>query len=309
MSVLYHSTASYEWKVSDSPNNKWLESKDFTLPDNIDMKFKICLKLLEPKTFFWRKAQIRVKKQASIGLGRADIIIQVDKVSSRQTMIHWGDYSDIFNFRGTFKQGVSIICEIHWYGLDDAYENDEIAFAASIQPNSMKNYLLSTELSDVMITINGDELPAHKLVLGSHSTVFSKMFNTDMKEANENCICLDRFDLDIIKQVLMFMYTGKIQTENDINVILKILSCAEMYQIKKLTTFCQYKLIQNFKEENVIEILVDTDNYDLIRLNQRALEFLVDNKANISFSKTIEQINNSKVLKNFVRNELGMRKN
>ncbi|XP_074113668.1 kelch-like protein 6 [Cotesia typhae] len=302
----YYSTILYEWEVSGFSYNKWLESENFTLPDNIDIKFKICLKLLDSKNFFLRKAQIRVKKEASIGLGRADIIIQVDKSSGRQTMIHWGDYSDIFNFEGTFKKEILIICEIHWYGLDDAHEDDEIAFAASIQPNSIENYLLSTELSDVVITVNGDELPAHKLVLASHSTVFNKMLNTDMKEAKEDCICLDGFDLDIIKQVLMFMYTRRIQTENDIDVILKILSCAEMYHIKKLTTFCQYKLIQNFNGENIIEILVDTDKYDLLRFNARALEFLVDNKASISFSETIEQIHNSKVLKHFVRNEIGM---
>ncbi|XP_008553467.1 speckle-type POZ protein-like [Microplitis demolitor] len=169
--------------------------------------------------------------------------------------------------------------------------------------NNNKNY----QLSDVVVKVENDEFPAHKLVLASHSPVFRRMFNTDMKEAKENCVNFINFETEVIKEVLKFMYTGKVEAEDDTELVLSVLACANMYQIDKLKIFCECKLIEHINVDNVINLLVKTDNYDVPKLKERAIKFLVNNKANISFDDAINQVSNSKIIRDFFINQMGMK--
>ncbi|XP_053596398.1 TD and POZ domain-containing protein 2 [Microplitis demolitor] len=216
-----------------------------------------------------------------------------------RTIKNWENHN-VVEFFSHFSNPINnITCEI----LMDRIDFDEIdeSTLSSSSVHRVDNYLLSSLLSDVVIKIkdNKDQLPAHKLILASHSSVFERMLNTDMREAKENCICFDGFDIDTIKEVLKFMYTGQIEAENDSEVLLKVLTCAQMYQIEKLKIYCEYKLIKSLSVKNVIKILIETDNFDVPKLNEKALLYINLNKTRLSFADAAKELNNSKVLLKF----------
>ncbi|KAH0557615.1 hypothetical protein KQX54_009231 [Cotesia glomerata] len=135
------------------------------------------------------------------------------------------------------------------------------------------------------------------------------MFNTDMKEANENCFRFGEFDMATVKEVLEFMYTGKITPCDDIDLIFQILACANMYRIKNLQTYCEYRLILHLNIDNIIKILVTIENLELPELSEKAKLYLECNSARISLVDVLNEWNNSQILLDFLAKKTGMKIN
>ncbi|XP_057325888.1 uncharacterized protein LOC130667959 [Microplitis mediator] len=293
----------YTWKIpSPRYQYEWMSSEFFTLPNYDKIFFSIYFKKLDNNNH-----KILLKKNGIFDPTEANVIIKLSSETKTQTIKNWKN-QDVVKFNFNFSYAVvSITCEI----LMDRIDFDEIdeETLSSTSVHSVDDYLLSSLWSDVIIKIkdNTDQLPAHKLILASHSSVFETMLKTDMREAKENCICFDEFDIDTIKEVLKFMYTGKIEAENDSDVLVKVLACAQMYQIEKLKTYCEYNLIKSLSVINVIKILIETDNFDVPKLNEKALLYMTLNKNRISFADAVKELNNSKVLFNFFAQQTEMK--
>lgn len=63
--------------------------------------------------------------------------------------------------------------------------------------------------SDVVIDVNGTEIPAHKAFLSAQSPVFRAMFiQKDTLEAQENRVKIADVDIGCMRELLRFIYTG-----------------------------------------------------------------------------------------------------
>lgn len=89
---------------------------------------------------------------------------------------------------------------------------------------------------DVILRLEGQEFFAHKLILASCSDYFYAMFNGNMKESKEKVIDLNGVDVEIMKLVLNFIYTGSIPLSNE-NVE-HVLQAANLMLIKSLKDVC-----------------------------------------------------------------------
>ncbi|CAG5092973.1 Similar to rdx: Protein roadkill (Drosophila melanogaster) [Cotesia congregata] len=149
---------------------------------------------------------------------------------------------------------VPITCTIIWNGfVDDLYYSNVCTH--------MKRLYDNKEFSDMVIKIRDDEFPAHKILISALSHVFHTMLTTDMKESKENSITFsDTTDTDVIKELLLFVYKGKMdKAETDAELALKLCNFAHMYQINKLKTTCEYILIKSLTNENASTILTEDD--------------------------------------------------
>ena len=69
------------------------------------------------------------------------------------------------------------------------------------------------EFTDVVFIVDGERVPAHKLILASQSEYFRAMLYGEMKEASQEDIPLPDIPLASFKTVLQYAYTGTLEIE------------------------------------------------------------------------------------------------
>ncbi|KAF5680539.1 hypothetical protein FDENT_8361 [Fusarium denticulatum] len=72
---------------------------------------------------------------------------------------------------------------------------------------SLKEYHNSDALSDVIVTCDGQEFKAHRVILSAHSKCFAKALTGDWKESSERKIDIKDFDPSIVEAMLRFVYS------------------------------------------------------------------------------------------------------
>ena len=68
----------------------------------------------------------------------------------------------------------------------------------------------SGKLSDVTLLVGDIELKAHKAILSTRSPVFAAMFEHDCKEKHESQVTISDVHVDVLKELLLFIYTGNV---------------------------------------------------------------------------------------------------
>ncbi|XP_057326399.1 uncharacterized protein LOC130668235 [Microplitis mediator] len=286
----------HKWELSsipDFPIRCWINSDYFKFPNN-EVEFR--MGFVRHSDVFYARFE---KTGALKGKWYVEFIFDECKTI---TLIDWEEFkgSDVpqtLNFLPA-----SITCIVR---LEKLFEKNEPELT-SLLPG-LDKYLFSSESSDVIVKVGSEELPANKMVLAYHSPVFAVMFNTDMTEKRANSINIKDFDVDTVKEVMRFMYSGEVEPIDDSDLLLKLLSFAHMFQVDKLKNFCEYELTECLSVDNIIKILVGIDNYDVLYLKNSALTFILENKADIPFAEAIEQVHNSKVLRDFFSSRAGMK--
>ena len=74
------------------------------------------------------------------------------------------------------------------------------------------------EFTDVVFIVDGERVPAHKLILASQSEYFRAMLYGEMKEASQEDIPLPDIPLASFKTVLQYAYTGTLEIEDQLEV-------------------------------------------------------------------------------------------
>ncbi|KAK0092475.1 hypothetical protein PV326_001333 [Microctonus aethiopoides] len=171
---------------------------------------------------------------------------------------------------------ITIRCNIMWR----AFKKPEPQILDNIC-DRFKNFLTSPDLSDVTIVIDETEIPVHKIILAAYSSVFLAMFKADMTESVNKRIVITDIEVDIMKKVIEFMYTGGIDPIPEWNALLSILEVAEKYQIMNLKELCEEKLSQNITIDNVLKILERVSLCEVPKLMETLISFMVEKKSQI----------------------------
>ena len=61
------------------------------------------------------------------------------------------------------------------------------------------------------LKIGDKKIPVHKAILASRSPVFAAMFQHDLKETKQGYVAITDLELDILEEMLKFIYTGKVE--------------------------------------------------------------------------------------------------
>lgn len=87
----------------------------------------------------------------------------------------------------------------------------------------MKSILQTGLNSDIVLEVNGVEFKVHKTLLSLHSPVFEAMFShADTKEVTEQKVIIEDVSVDAIRTLLYFIYTGDVESKNDLTLDLLI---------------------------------------------------------------------------------------
>ncbi|KAH0561620.1 hypothetical protein KQX54_018123 [Cotesia glomerata] len=178
---------------------------------------------------------------------------------------------------------LKITCEINW-------TDSEKSSLCNNPCDEVERFYNSEELCDVTIIVDQVRIPAHKVVLATHSEVFAKMLQSEMKEAKNNEINIEDLDPEIILEMLHYCYKGTLKTRNDVQIVLQVLKVADIYQIIKLKEICEYRLIMNMSTDNVLNIIDVADDHNAVNLRQEAIEFIVDHYETVFASDKFKEL-------------------
>jgi len=127
----------------------------------------------------------------------------------------------------------------------------------------------STEYSDVTLHLQGQSIPAHKMILASRAEYFRALFFGGFREASTNSIKLDPdTPLTAFMMVLRYIYTGKISLDSiSEDKILELLLLSNKYQLTSLEQSTQEYLINSVSCENVSKIIEFNNVYSNEEIN------------------------------------------
>ncbi|OXU26477.1 hypothetical protein TSAR_009240 [Trichomalopsis sarcophagae] len=208
-------------------------------------------------------------------------------------------------FNSCQPNGTLIInCEIHAIssiietsGMDtDHYASIKNQTFEKKLSDELVSLLDDEKYSDVTITIEDNEIEAHKLILAARSPVFaSLLMENDTGNNNENSSSIEITDVKpkVFRMLLRYIYTDKIDGV-DSDVAKDLLVAAIKYDVEGLRETCEEILYNSINVGNAIEILDIADQYNITELKSKASKFVAKNAPNVIQSTGYKSLERSK---------------
>ena len=113
---------------------------------------------------------------------------------------------------------------------------------------------------------------AHKAILAIRSPVFARMFMHNMQESVANAVNLPDIDPDVLKELLIYIYTT--ESPNIKKHASSLLYQAEKYQLEHLKILCERRLSYDLDVDNAARVLILADACNAEKLKQNALLYI-----------------------------------
>jgi len=157
---------------------------------------------------------------------------------------------------------------------------------------------MNEDKSDITLIIDGHRIPANRLILGLKSPVFDRMFFGDFKESNQKEIEIKDVSIDSFKVMLKWIYCQELDLneENDYLMAIDVFKLSHRFELKKLMTTIERKLIQMISIENIEVFTEFSTFYDLKQL-MKSCEHFIENNPKLFIEKDIELCFKNKLLK------------
>ena len=135
--------------------------------------------------------------------------------------------------------------------------------------------------SDFTFVIGDEEIKAHKAILSARFPYFATMMSTGMVEAQTSRVKLDDVDAEYFKQVLKYVYFGKMPRE-PIETARHILPLADRFLLPDLKDLCLRWMESGLSKDNVCETLIATDLFHCVELKKKCLKLFNQWKSSVS---------------------------
>lgn len=144
-----------------------------------------------------------------------------------------------------------------------------------ISRKQYESFLNNETYSNINIIVADEEYHVHKMILGTRSPVFSRMFVQNMKETISGFVEIKDIEPEVFFEVLRFMYTNEFKSESR-ELVFEILIVADRYEMNDLTFECENILGDSLTEQNVEGILEFAVNHNAKRLERMCVFYYID---------------------------------
>jgi len=120
---------------------------------------------------------------------------------------------------------------------------------------------------------------SHKVILSARSPVFSAMLEPHTEEAQNSQVTFDDIDMDVMREMLFYMYSGRSPALQ--HMALDLLAVSDRFQIIGLKDMCDQVLRLGLTIENVCKNLVLADMHSAHELKADAIRFIANNSTNV----------------------------
>uniref|UniRef100_A0A914PGA4 BTB domain-containing protein n=1 Tax=Panagrolaimus davidi TaxID=227884 RepID=A0A914PGA4_9BILA len=147
--------------------------------------------------------------------------------------------------------------------FDDSSDSSKLCLALWEQKNK-----------DFTISADGKEVYAHKSVLAARSPVFSRMFESGMKESKENKVTIEDFTFDIVEKAIKLCYHQSLVPYSTLEEKTKLLQFFEKYDMQPLKDVLEKYLITVLNEITVCRLTNAALLSNATKLEMKCTEFL-----------------------------------
>lgn len=143
--------------------------------------------------------------------------------------------------------------------------------------SDMSSLWENREFCDLVLIIEGQEVPVHKSILWIRCPYFRSMFSCGMTETKKSCIKLadDVVKLHAFYPVLEFIYTSQCQAiHDDIEACKEVLILANALMMEDLVALCENRLIETLDKRNVLDLLELATSYFAAHLRRACVNFI-----------------------------------
>ncbi|RWR98537.1 Kruppel-like zinc finger protein, partial [Dinothrombium tinctorium] len=136
----------------------------------------------------------------------------------------------------------------------------------------IKSTSSSSDCDIVIVSNDGSEFDAHRLVLKARSPVFKAMFEEE--ENAQSRIELFDFEAVVINDMLYFIYTDNIVEARIDKIADQLLLAADKYKLPRLKMLCEQYLASKITFEKCDYLLSLSDKCNCKRLREKVSEFM-----------------------------------
>ena len=181
------------------------------------------------------------------------------------------------------SESLTVVCDIKIKGSEvnvvtngsTSIPSPEDVTGVSKFMEEMGNIFEAGKFTDVTIVCQDRQFECHKAILAERSTVLEVMFTHNMKEKRDSKVEIQDMDPDILHEMIVFMYSGKVAGLDE--KAPDLLVAAEKYNLNDLKQMCEDNLCVNLNLENALNMLVLADLHGANNLRLIALEFIGEN--------------------------------
>ncbi|XP_052761397.1 kelch-like ECH-associated protein 1 [Mya arenaria] len=149
-------------------------------------------------------------------------------------------------------------------------------------------------LCDVILCVDGERFPAHKIVLAGSSPYLKAMFTNGMLETEQDVVEIKDFDAPTMQCLLDFMYTSTI--EITVNNVQSILQGASLFGLQQLRVLSAQFLQLQLTPSNCLGIQAFADVYMCAELERAARQFIYQNFLPVAHTEEFLQLSEEKII-------------
>merc|ERR1712096_46349 len=135
--------------------------------------------------------------------------------------------------------------------------------------------------TDFCVICNGKSFPCHKVFLVARSSVFKRMIEGNMKEAQEGTVEFENCSETIAEHFVKFFYTGLVEEEVLKENAASFLDLGEKYDLVGLKALAEHAMIANLDKDNMVSFFLAGDLFKGEKIRAAAKTFLRQNRRSL----------------------------
>ena len=163
------------------------------------------------------------------------------------------------------------------------YKADDKKYTGADKPVlAMLNEFRKEETSgfcDVVIRVEGVDMPAHRCILAANSKLFYNMFNSGMRESEEKVLKLQSVPSGAMRSLLEYFYTREITISEE--GLEELLDAANFLLVKPVEQACFEVMSEKLGFSNCFTLKYLAQKYDVSDLFKKADNFIKKNFARV----------------------------
>lgn len=178
----------------------------------------------------------------------------------------FNDTSKIDDSKGT--DSWKVLLEFEYYGVASTPSRQPAVAPSQFQRDFLKLFETGDQ-ADVSFNVQGEVIPAHKVILTTRCEYFQAMFNSGLEESESKEITVPDIDPKVFKALLYHIYSD-IKPKFVGESTMALLSAADKYGVNHLKNQCENLLCDYLNANNIIEILLLAETHHCSKLMERA---------------------------------------